>query len=56
MLTILPVFTLLLLFTLNSKFYFDVAGDPIFIYGFTGLFILYIIGVITIRRMIDLKV
>lgn len=56
MLTILPIFTLLLLFTLNSRFYFDVAGDPIFIYGFTGLLILYIIGVITIRRMIDLKV
>ena len=30
MLTILPIFTLLLLFTLNSSFYFDVAGDPIF--------------------------
>ena len=56
MLTILPIFTLLLLFTLNSKFYFDVAGDPIFIYGFTGLMILYFIGVFTIRRMIDLKV
>ena len=56
MLTILPIFTLLLLFTLNSKFYFDVAGDPIFIYGFTGLIILYFIGVFTIRRMIDLKV
>ena len=56
MLTILPIFTLLLLFTLNSSFYFDVAGDPIFIYGFTGLLILYFIGVYTIRRMIDLKV
>ena len=56
MLTILPIFTLLLLFGLNSKFYFDVSGDPIFVYGFTGLFILYIIGVMTIRRMIDLKV
>ena len=56
MLTILPIFTLLLLFTLNSKFYFDVAGDPIFTYGFTGLLILYFIGVYTIRRMIDLKV
>ena len=56
MLTILPIFTLLLLFTLNSSFYFDVAGDPIFIYGFTGLIIVYFIGVFTIRRMIDLKV
>jgi len=56
MLTILPIFTLLLLFGLNSKFYFDVSGDPIFIYGFTGLVILYFIGVFTIRRMIDLKI
>lgn len=56
MLTILPIFTLLLLFGLNSRFYFDVSGDPIFIYGFTGLIILYFIGVFTIRRMIDLKV
>lgn len=56
MLTILPIFTLLLLFALNSKFYFDVSSDPIFIYGFTGLLILYVIGVYTIRRMIDLKV
>ena len=56
MLTILPIFTLVLLFTLNAKFYFDVASDPIFIYGFTGIFILYIIGVYTIRKMVDLKV
>lgn len=56
MLTVLPIFTLLMLFTLNSKFYFDVSDDPIFIYGFTGLIILYFIGVFTIRRMIDLKV
>lgn len=56
MLTILPIFTLLMLFTLNAKFYFDVSDDPIFVYGFTGLLILYIIGVYTIRRMIDLKV
>ena len=56
MLTVLPIFTLLLLFTLNAKFYLDVSGDPIFVYGFTGLIILYIIGVFVIRRMIDLKV
>ncbi len=56
MLTVLPIFTFLLLFGLNSKFYFDVSSDPIFTYGFTGLLILYFIGVYTIRRMIDLKV
>lgn len=56
MLTVLPVFTFLLLFFMNSKFYFDVSADPIFAYGFTGLIVLYAIGVYTIRRMIDLKV
>lgn len=56
MLTVLPVFTFLMLFFLNPKFYFDVAEDKIFIYGFTGLIALYAIGVFTIRRMIDLKV
>ena len=56
MLTILPIFTFVMLFSLNAKFYFDVSDDPIFVPGFTGLLILYIIGVYTIRRMIDLKV
>lgn len=55
-LTVLPVLTLVILFTFNSKFYFDVADDPVFVTGFTGLIILYLIGVFTIRRMIDLKV
>ena len=56
MLTVLPIFTFLMLFFLNPKFYFDVAEDKIFVYGFTGLIALYIVGVYTIRRMIDLKV
>ncbi len=56
MLSVLPVFTFLMLFTLNPKFYFDVAADNIFIYGFSGLILLYCLGVFMIRRMIDLKV
>lgn len=56
MLTVLPVFTVSLLFLINPGFYLAVAADPIFVYGFTGLLILYAIGVLTIRRMIDLKV
>jgi len=52
----LPVLTFLMLFALNRRFFFDVASDPIFIYGFSGLAILYVIGVYTIRRLIDLKV
>jgi tight adherence protein B len=56
MLTVLPVITLLSMFSVNPGFYLDVAGEPAFIYGFTGLIALYIIGVLTIRRMVDLKV
>lgn len=56
MLTVLPVLTLISMFMVNPGFYFEVAGDPIFIPGFTALVVLYCIGVYTIRRMIDLKV
>jgi tight adherence protein B len=44
------------LFLSNPGFYLDVSQDPMFIIGFVGLLILYTIGFVTIRRMIDLKV
>jgi len=56
MLTVLPVLTLVSMFMANPAFYLDVAGEAAFIYGFTGLIVLYIIGVLTIRRMVDIKV
>lgn len=56
MLTVLPVFAFVTTFLGAPSFYLDVADDPIFIYGSIGLLILYVIGVYTIRRMIDLKV
>ncbi len=56
MLTVLPVFTFLLLFLLNPPFYLEVADDPAFMPGFVGLIILYVIGFWMIRRMVDLKV
>lgn len=56
MLTALPMLTFLSMVAVNPTFYFSVATDPIFIYGFSGLIVLYIIGVMTIRRMVDLKV
>ena len=56
MLTILPIVSLLGMVTVNPGFYMDVARDPIFIWGFTGLILLYFIGVYAIRRMVDLKV
>lgn len=56
MLTALPVLTLLSMILVSPGFYFDVAQDPIFVLGFSALIILYFIGVIIIRHMVDLKV
>lgn len=56
MLTVLPVLTLVSMFVVNPGFYLDVAQDPIFLIGFPGLLVLYAIGVLVIRRMVDLKV
>ncbi len=55
-LSVLPVLTFVLLFALNRQFFFDVAADPIFIYGFSALAVLYLVGVLSIRRMINLQV
>lgn len=56
MLTILPIFAFVTTFMGAPTFYLDVAEDPIFIWGSISLLVLYMIGIITIRRMIDLKV
>lgn len=56
MLTGLPIFAFTLLFLTRPGFYLDVADDPAFVPGFAGLLILYVIGFITIRKMVDLKV
>ena len=56
MLTVLPIFTFSMLFMFNARFFLDVANDPWFVPGFTFLFILYLIGYFTIRKMVDLKV
>ena len=56
MLTILPVAAFVGLFALNPAFYLDVARDPMFIVGFVGLILLYMIGFVTIRVMVDIKV
>ena len=56
MLTVLPVLTLISMFLVNPRFYLDVAQDPIFVFGFPGLIILYAIGVFSIRKLTDLKV
>lgn len=56
MLTGLPIMAFTLLFIGNPSFYLDVADDPAFLPGYVGLLILYAIGFVSIRRMIDLKV
>ena len=56
MLTGLPIFAFVLLFLIKPSFYLDVADDPAFIPGFLFLIILYAVGFIAIRRMVDLKV
>jgi tight adherence protein B len=56
MLTVLPVLTFISVFIVSPQFYLNVAQDPMFIYGFTGLIVLYFIGVWIIRKMIDLEV
>jgi tight adherence protein B len=56
MLTVLPVFTFVMLFMFNPSFFLDVANDPWFVPGFSCLTLLYFIGFFTIRKMVDLKV
>ena len=55
-LTILPIITFVVLFLLNSSFFLDVADDPWFVPGFVALGVLYAIGFVWIRKLIDLKV
>ena len=56
MLTVLPVFTFVLLFMLSPSFFLDVANDPIFVPGFIVLLCMYVSGFFIIRKMVDLKV
>ena len=56
LLVALPVFTFVSLFTSNPAFYLGVARDPIFYIGFPLMLIWYCIGVLAIRKMVNLKV
>jgi tight adherence protein B len=55
-LTALPILAFVSLFSINPGFYLDVADDPYFMPGFASLMILYAIGFVAIRRMVDIKV
>jgi tight adherence protein B len=55
-LTALPVLAFSMLFLINPGFYLAVADDPFFTPGFLSLIGLYLVGYLTIRRMINLTV
>ena len=52
----LPILTFVLLFSMNPKFYLDVASDPIFFIGFPIMIVWFLIGVVAIRKMVNIKV
>jgi len=52
----LPLLTFAGIFVTNPSFFLDVADEPLFLPGILGLSTLYILGIVSIRRMIDLKV
>ena len=56
MLSILPVFTFSIVFSSSPQFYLDVADDRWFLPGVGIILTLYLSGVMTIRKMVDLKV
>lgn len=56
LLTALPIFTFVVLFSTSPSFYLDVAKDPIFMIGFPAMIVWYFVGVISIRNMVNLKV
>ncbi len=56
MLTGLPIFSFVMVFIMNPAFYLDVASDPIFYIGFPLMLLWYAVGVVSIRRMVNVKV
>ena len=56
MLTVLPIAAFVGLFLVNPEFYLSVAQDSMFIIGAIILTIMYTLGFIMIRKMIDIKV
>lgn len=56
MLTALPVITFTGMFSVNPAFYLNVSRDPIFLVGFPALIVLYFIGVMWIRHLVNIKV
>lgn len=56
MLTGLPIFTFVSVFSRSPRFYLDIVDDPLFVPAALGIVGMYISGVVIMRRMIAIKV
>lgn len=56
MLTVLPLLTIVGMFAVSPEFYLNVAQDPIFLIGLPALMLLYLVGVLWIRNLVNIKV
>ncbi len=56
LLTALPIFAFVGMFAVNPEFYLSVADESSFMIGFLSLMLMYLLGFIMIRKMIDIKV
>ncbi|MCJ7421288.1 type II secretion system F family protein [Sphingomicrobium astaxanthinifaciens] len=55
-LSVLPLFAFMIVFLGNPQFFLEVADDPAFVPSFGVLVLMWFIGVMMIRKLIDLKV
>ncbi|MCG2840569.1 type II secretion system F family protein [Sandaracinobacter sp. RS1-74] len=55
-LSVLPIGTFLFVFSTQPHFYLDVVDDPWFLPGLIGLSAWYTMGIMLIRKLVDLKV
>lgn len=55
-LTALPIISFLTMFSINPAFYLEYAQTPAFIIGFSSLIGMYFIGLLWIRKLVDLRV
>ncbi|WP_310498703.1 type II secretion system F family protein [Sandarakinorhabdus sp.] len=56
LLTALPIITFVSMFMYQPEFYLDVVDDPWFMPGVLGVLCLYSLGVVTMNRMMSIKV
>jgi len=56
LLTALPILTFAFMFMTQPRFYLDVIDDPWFMPGVAGMAVMYTLGIVIMRKIIDIKV